>query len=99
MLGAACVAPAPPPDVRPSSLRAPSAAVELAAGRCPARGEWSADGSTIVYVADCVRDPFEIRVIDAGGELSARSPDRLLAELPDGRGGWRAIDLVVVRYP
>lgn len=41
----------------------------------------------------------DIRVIDAGADLSARSPDRLLAELPDGRGGWRAIDLVVVSYP
>ncbi|HEX9437288.1 MAG TPA: hypothetical protein VGA16_09050 [Candidatus Limnocylindria bacterium] len=82
-----------------------SGPVEVATGlarsdaRCPARAEWSPDGSQIVYLADCVTDPFLVRVIDVAGTPSPRAPDRLLAQLPDGRDGWRPVDLVVVRYP
>jgi hypothetical protein len=83
----------------------PSAPVELATGvaradaRCASRAEWSPDGAKIVYLSDCVTDPFLVRLIDVAGTVSARAPDRLLTQLPDGRAGWRPVDLVVVRYP
>jgi hypothetical protein len=83
----------------------PTGTVVLAAGqprpesRCPARAEWSPDGTKIVYLADCIADPFTIRVIDVGEPVSRASADRLLAQLPDGRAGWKPIDLAVVRYP
>jgi hypothetical protein len=75
-----------------------AAGLPRAEGRCPVRAEWSSDGSKIVYLADCIADPFTVRTIDVGGRVSQASTDRLLAQLPDGRAGWKPIDLAVVRY-
>ncbi len=81
-----------------------SGPVDLATGttrpdaRCPVRAEWSTDGTNLVYLSECGSDPFLVRIVDAPGAISATVADRLLAQLPDGRG-WRPVDLVVVKYP